>query len=114
MDEPTAASHLLSKQGPALPEAIPVLTRIRKVVLLVTVDRKGGVCDVKPVWGPPELRKPARQIVKDHWRYRPFLVDWKPVVAQFPVTVIFLPPKRDPYWVAGAKYPESLVSMQFR
>ncbi len=96
MDERTAESHLLAKKDVVLPARTPRLARLRDVVLLVTVDREGSICDVKPVLGPEELRKTAVETVKKHWRYRPFLVDWKPVVAQFPVTIKFVLPKAEP------------------
>jgi hypothetical protein len=96
MDERTAETHLLSKQDPVLPAPVPALARVRKVVLLVTVDRQGAICDVRPVAGPKALRRIAVKTVKKHWRYRPFLVDWKPVVARFPVSVRFILPQAEP------------------
>lgn len=96
MDERTAASHLLAKKDLVLPERVPEQFRIAKVVLMVTVDREGIVCDVKARAGPRDLRQTAVQTVKEHWRYRRFLVNWRPVVAQFPVTVKFLLPKEQP------------------
>jgi hypothetical protein len=96
MDERTAETHLLSKRDPVLPAQIPGLARVRKAVLLVTVDRQGVICDVRPVAGPKALRGIAVRTVKKHWRYRPFLVDWKPVVARFPVSVRFVLPREEP------------------
>ncbi|HUU13628.1 MAG TPA: energy transducer TonB [Terriglobia bacterium] len=96
MDERTAESHLLSKKDLVLPADVPELARVRAVVLLVTVDREGTICAVKPVLGPKELQEAAVKTVKEHWRYRRFLLDWKPVVAQFPVTVRFMLPKNEP------------------
>lgn len=96
MDERTAESHLLSKKDLVLPADVPELAKVRTVVLLVTVDREGTICAVKPVLGPKELREAAVKTVKEHWRYRRFLLDWKPVVAQFPVTVKFALPKAEP------------------
>jgi hypothetical protein len=93
MDERTAATHLLSKTDPELPVRVPRLARIRRVTVLVTVDRKGVICEAKGVAGARELRATAARVVKTHWRYRRFLVDWKPVVAQFPVSVRFVLPK---------------------
>jgi len=99
MDERTAASHLMAKRDVELPEGMAWFTEVQKVVLLVTVDRRGTICDLKPVAGPAELKKVAMEVVKRHWRYRPFLVDGKPVVAQFPVTVRFVPPRQEePRW----------------
>ncbi len=90
MDEQTAESHLLAKRDPELPPGASGLVQRRKVVVLVTVDRQGVVCDVKPLTGQRELRKAAVAAVKKHWKYRPFLVDWKPVSARFPVSVVFV------------------------
>lgn len=96
MDERVAQSHLLAKKDLVLPEPMPEQFRIEKVVLVVTVDREGIICEVKAMAGPKNLRQSAVRTVKEHWRYRRFLVDWKPVVAQFPVTVKFLLPKEPP------------------
>ena len=105
MDEQTAESHLLSKRDLAVPARPPRLARIGKVILTVTVDRAGTICDVKAVTGPEDLRATAMKIVKEHWRFRRFLVDWKPVVAQFPVTVSFVLPGGKPHMVACGKIP---------
>lgn len=96
MDERTAETHLLSKKDPVLPAQVPKLALLRKVTLLVTVDREGTICDVRAVAGPKGLRRLAIRTVKKHWRYRPFLVDWKPVVARFPVSVRFVLPQAEP------------------
>ena len=96
MDERTTETHLLAKKDPVLPTRVPALARVRKVVLLVTVDRQGVICDVRPVAGPKALRSAAVKTVKKHWRYRPFLVDWKPVVARFPVSVEFVLAEPEP------------------
>jgi hypothetical protein len=96
LDERTAATHLLAKVDPELPAAANQLDMTEAVVLRVTVDRRGKICDLKPVSGPPELQRPALKTVKKHWRYRPFRLNWKPVVAQFPVTVRFNLPRREP------------------
>ena len=96
MDERTAETHLLAKRDPVLPAPVPALARRRKVVLLVTVDRQGVICDVRPMAGPKALRSAAVKTVKQHWSYRPFLVDWKPVVARFPVSVEFVLAEPEP------------------
>jgi hypothetical protein len=90
MDEATAASHLISMRKYIFTREMPALARIEQVVLAVTVDRKGNICEAKAVAGHRKLRQAAEKVVKGHWRYRPFLVDWKPVVAQFPVTITFV------------------------
>lgn len=90
MNERTAASHLLSSRKFVFPAVLPVLAHVRSVEVLVTVDRTGGVCEAKAETGPTELRAAAEKIVRTYWRYRPFLLDWKPVVVQMPVTVNFV------------------------
>jgi hypothetical protein len=100
MNETTATSHLLAKRDAELPAAMTGFAPVQKVVVLVTVDRQGTICDLKPVAGPTRLRRRAVMVVKKYWCYRPFLVNWKPVVAQFPVTVRFVPPTRqEPHWI---------------
>lgn len=95
LDERAAATHLLSSTDPELPVNLAWRGVTREVIVRVTVDRRGTICDLKALAGLRELRKPALEAVKKHWRYRPFLVDWKPVVVQFPVRVRFAPPKRE-------------------
>jgi hypothetical protein len=102
MDERTAETHLLARKDPELPTNAPRFVGVKKVMLLVTVDRKGRICEVRPVAGQQELRSRAVRAVKQHWRYRPFLVDWKPAVARFPVTVRFVSRKAEPGLMALA------------
>lgn len=90
MNEGTAASHLLSNLKFVFPTGVPALARIRGVVVVVTVNRKGYICKARGAAGPKELQRSAETIVKKAWRYRPFLLDGKPVVVQFPVTVNFV------------------------
>lgn len=90
MSEQTAASHLLASRPYVFPAEVPLLARIRSVIVTVTVNRAGRICNAKASAGPMRLRKAAEEVVKTSWRYRPFLLDHKPVVVQFPVTVNFL------------------------
>jgi hypothetical protein len=95
MNEETAASHLLAKRDPQLPAGKGGFGGIEKVVLVVTVDRQGSICHLRAVSGRASLRNLAVAQVKEHWRYRPFFVNGKAVVAQFPVTVRFVPRKEE-------------------
>ena len=90
MDESTAGTHLIASRKFVFTRKITELVQIQQVVLAVTVDRKGTICEAKAIAGPGKLRQAAEKVVKNHWRFRPFLVDWKPVVVQFPVTVNFV------------------------
>jgi hypothetical protein len=104
MDEQTASSHLMARRDAVLPEALRERDRVWDVVLLVTVDRQGRICAARPVAGRVSLREAAEKVVKSHWRFRPFVVNWKPVVVQFPVTVRFMPAQREePRWVIASR-----------
>jgi len=96
LDESTAATHLIAQKNPELPINMSWEGLATPVVLRLTVDRRGKICDIAPLTGPPELAKVAVATVKKHWRYRPFRVNWKPVVVQFPVTVRFVPRRCTP------------------
>jgi hypothetical protein len=93
LDEPTAASHLVTRRDAELPAGKVRLRGVQRVVLLVTVDREGRICQAKAVSGREDLRALAATHVKKYWRYRPFLLNWKPAMAQFPVTLKFFPRK---------------------
>jgi hypothetical protein len=103
MSESTAETHLLARKYPELPAHVGPLVRVQEVTVLVTVDRKGAICEVTALKGPGELRQAAVRTVKGRWRYRPFRVNWQPVVAQFPVTVRFVLPKGEPRRMTGRK-----------
>lgn len=90
MGEHTASSHLLAGRNFVFPAKTPVLAHIRSVIVRVTVNRKGKICEAKATAGPMQFREAAEKVVKTSWRYRPFLLDRKPVVVQFPVTLNFL------------------------
>lgn len=110
MNEHTAASHLLASRKFVYPAGVPVLANIRTVVVMATVNRKGNICEATARSGPVELREAAEKIVSSSWRYRPFLLDWKPVVVQLPVTVHFVLPagKREARTPEIARAAESL------
>jgi hypothetical protein len=103
MSESTAETHLLARKYPDLPAHVGPLARIQEVTVLVTVDRKGAICEARALKGPRELRQAAVRTVQAHWRYRPFRVNWKPVVVQFPVTVKFVIPKGEPRRITGGE-----------
>ena len=90
MSERTAASHLLSSRKFVLPADAPMLAHIRSVVVVVTINQEGSVCEARAESGPTELRAAAEKIARTYWRYRPFLLDWKPAVVQIPVAVNFV------------------------
>jgi hypothetical protein len=111
MDERAAESHLVARKNPELPSSRSKLLRSDRVVVLVTVDRDGAICHARAVTGPKDLRALAVSAVRKHWRFRPFLVDWKPVVAQFPVSVRFVRLRTEPKLRAGSRSADLLIGM---
>jgi len=94
VDEAAGRSHLVAKLNPNLPADVPWVGAPPEVILRITVDRQGKICEVKPLAGPRKLLPLAVETVTRHWRFRPFLLDWKPVPVQFPLRVVFGPAKR--------------------
>ena len=72
------------KNGRALTETIKVRA---------TIGQQGQVIDVKPVTGPPNLFPAARKAIRE-WRYKPTLLNEKPIQFQQDVTIEFRPPQR--------------------
>jgi TonB family protein len=58
-----------------------------------TVGQQGQVIDVKPVTGPPNLFPAAKKAIRE-WRYKPTLLNEKPIQFQQDVTIEFRPPQR--------------------
>ena len=58
------------------------------VVLQATVAENGTVHDVKVISGPPLLARAAESAVA-RWRYRPFLLNGKPIPMRTEITVDF-------------------------
>jgi protein TonB len=56
--------------------------------LEVTITEDGSTRDVKIISGPSLLAEAATEAVRQ-WRYRPSLLNGKPVAVQKQITVIF-------------------------
>jgi protein TonB len=61
------------------------------VVLEATIAEDGSTRDLKIISGPPLLAKAAIEAVRQ-WRYRPSLLNGKPVAAQKQITIVFKNP----------------------
>jgi TonB family protein len=59
------------------------------VVLKATIDTTGKMSELKLIEGDPVLAKAAIEAVKK-WRYRPYLLDGKPVTVETTITVRFV------------------------
>lgn len=72
--------------------AYPPLARERHlegaVILKAVIGRDGVVRDLKGVSGPAVLVQSAISAVRQ-WRYRPYLLNGKPVEVQTMITVFF-------------------------
>jgi TonB family protein len=58
------------------------------VVLRATIDKNGNVADLKPVQGDAMLTDAAMKAASQ-WKYRPFLLNGKPVEVETTITIRF-------------------------
>lgn len=58
------------------------------VLLQATIDTTGNLTDLKVVQGDPILVKAAMDAVKQ-WRYKPYVLDGKPVVVDTVIKIQF-------------------------
>jgi TonB family protein len=79
---------LVHKVPPVYPSEARARHLRGAVVLEVTITEDGSTRDVKIISGPPLLAEAATQAVRQ-WRYRPSLLNGKPVAVQKQITVIF-------------------------
>jgi TonB family protein len=79
---------LIKKTAPVYP-AIAKTARVSgTVVLQATIDKSGVLENIRIVSGPPMLKQSALDAVKS-WRYKPYLLDGKPVEVDTTVNVVF-------------------------
>jgi TonB family protein len=78
-----------------VPPVYPSQARTRglsgAVILEVTIAEDGSVRDLKLVSGPPLLAEAATNAVRQ-WRYRPSLLNGKPIAVQKQITIVFKNP----------------------
>jgi hypothetical protein len=79
---------LTHKVEPVLPETDQPVARQGVVVLDVVVDQDGSVMKVSRLSGPALLASAAADAVK-WWRYRPYLLNGRPIVVETTVTIEF-------------------------
>jgi periplasmic protein TonB len=79
---------LLEKRLPNYPQ-IAISTHIQgTVVLQATISRTGTIENLRVVDGPPMLRQAALDAVST-WRYRPYMLNGKPIEVETTVNVQF-------------------------
>jgi protein TonB len=82
------ASNLVESSVPDYPKLARLTGLQGPVVLEVVISDRGTVDHVDVVKGHHLLRAAAESAVK-HWRYRPYLLDGRPVEVATTVTVDF-------------------------
>ncbi len=82
------ASSLIKRVEPVYPE-LALKARVQgRIVLVINVDEEGNVTEAKVQSGHPILNDAAVTAVKQ-WKYRPTLLNGKPVPVIATVTVVF-------------------------
>jgi protein TonB len=87
------AAMALVKVEPSYPELARRMNVSGTVEVSITVDQLGKVAEAKAVSGPPLLRGAAEAALQQ-WRFRPAIVNGKPVIGTGKVSVIFHLPRR--------------------
>ncbi len=85
-------ANLLHKVDPIYPPEARLQQLAGLVVLDATVAEDGSVHEVKLLGGPPLLATAATEAVRQ-WRYRPSMLNGKPVPVQERITIIFKLPR---------------------
>ena len=83
-----SGGQLLHRESPVYPPLAKVQRIEGKVILIATVMEDGSVGKIKVDKGDPALVPAAVEAVK-HWRYRPTLLDGKPVPTEITIPIDF-------------------------
>jgi protein TonB len=83
---------LLDKVLPTYPTQAQQAQVQGEVVLQALIAKDGTIADLRPVSGPQVLSEAAMKAVRQ-WRFKPYLVDGKPVEVQTNIRVNFNLPK---------------------
>jgi hypothetical protein len=87
------AGELLFYAEPHFPKPKNGRASTETIKIRATIGQQGQVIDVKPVTGPPNLFPAAKKAIRE-WRYKPTLLNEKPIQFQQDVTIEFKPPQR--------------------
>ncbi len=83
-----AAGMLIHKTAPIYPEVAKQFHRAGTVVLKASITKEGKIAGLHLVSGPPIFAGPAVDAVKT-WRYKPYMLDNKPVEVETTISVVF-------------------------
>jgi TonB family protein len=72
------AANVMYSPAPSYPTAASAARVQGEVKVEAEVDRDGNVTSTRVISGPPLLREAATDAI-EHWRYRPYLYDGKPI-----------------------------------
>jgi TonB family protein len=87
---PAAAmeANLISSRVPVYPEAAKAMEIEGPVLLEVVISRTGAVDYARVIEGDSHLRAAAEEAVRK-WRYKPYLINGRPVAAVTQVRIVF-------------------------
>ncbi len=83
-----AAGMLIHKTAPIYPEIAKQGHRAGTVVLKASITKEGKIAGLHVVSGPAIFAGPAVDAVKT-WRYKPYMLDNKPVEVETTISVVF-------------------------
>jgi protein TonB len=83
-----AAGMLLKKAMPVYPPIARAAGVAGTVILQAAIAKSGELGNIRVISGPAMLRQSALDAVKS-WRYRPYMLDGKPVEVDTTVSVVF-------------------------
>ena len=86
-----SGGNLVRKVQPLYPPQALLLRLAGSVVLQATIAENGTVRDLKVMSGRPVLARAAVEAVS-HWRYRPFMLNGKPIQKQEEISINFTLP----------------------
>jgi protein TonB len=84
---------VISKVSPPYPPDARAARIQGSVVMAVVIGKDGNVQEVSLVSGHPMLAPAAIDAVKQ-WKYRPYVLNGKPVEVDTQITVNFTPPPK--------------------
>ena len=90
-----SGGQLVHRVAPVYPAQARLLRLEGTVILAAVIMENGKVRDIKVVEGSPVLAQSAVKAVK-HWRYKPYVLDGKPVKNETTITIDFKLPSDAP------------------
>ena len=87
--EAEARTHLIDGDKPQYPKAALIKELQGTVVLQAVVGKDGSFEKLKIVSRDPKLAQALVSTVRQSWKYKPFIVNGKPVEVAFPIEYVF-------------------------